>query len=101
VFSLPGLPQGKPSSMRAPDLRRAACVRALLGKPDLLILERPEAGVYPAIMRALMSSLRAARLRGAAVLWTTDDWDVWKDPGIRPTMRCKMTGSQMSILPGE
>ena len=101
LFSLPGLPQGRPSSMRAPDLRRAACVRALLGEPELLILERPTAGVYPAIMPALMAGVRSARSRGAAVLWTTDNWDVWNDPGIKPTIRCKMTGSQMSILPGE
>lgn len=101
LFSLPGLPQGKPSSMRAPDLRRAACVRALLGKPELLILERPTAGVYPAIMPALMTAVRGAREHGAAILWTTDNWDLWNDPGVNPTIRCKMTGSQMSILHGE
>jgi len=101
LFSLPGLPQGKPSSMRAPDLRRAACVRAFLGKPELLILERPTAGVYPAIMPALVTVVRAARARGAAILWTTDDWEVWKDPGIKPTIRCKMTGSQMTLLSGD
>jgi phospholipid/cholesterol/gamma-HCH transport system ATP-binding protein len=100
-FSLPGLPQGKPSSMRASDLRRAACVRALLGTPDLLILERPTAGVYPAIMPALMTGVQAARSRGAAILWTTENWEVWNDPGIRATFRCKMTGSQLSVLPGD
>ena len=99
-FSLPGLPQCKPSDMRAPDLRRAACVRAFLGQPELLILERPTAGVYPDIMPALMASVQAARSRGATVLWTTDDWEVWNDPGIKPTIRGAMTGSQMSILPG-
>ncbi len=100
-FSLPGLPQGRPSGMRAPDLRRAACVRAFLGKPELLILERPTAGVYPAIMPALMAGVRKARSQGAAILWTTDNWEVWNDPGINPTLRCKMTGSQMSILGGD
>jgi len=99
-FTLPGLPQGKPSDMRAPDLRRAACVRAFLGRPELLILERPTAGVYPEIMPALMTSVRAAQSHGATVLWTTDDWEVWNDPGIKPTIRYAMTGSQMSILPG-
>lgn len=100
-FALPGLPQGKPAAMRAPDLRRAACVRALLGEPELLILERPNKGVYPEIMPALMASLRAARTRGAAVLWITDDWDVWNDPGIKPTIRGLMAGSQMSVLSGD
>jgi phospholipid/cholesterol/gamma-HCH transport system ATP-binding protein len=99
-FSLPGLPQGKASAMRAPDLRRAACVRAFLGHPEMLILERPTAGVYPEIMPALMASVRAARSRGAAVLWTTDDPQVWNDPGIKPTVRGAMTGSQLRFLPG-
>ena len=100
LFALPGLPQGKPSDMRAPDLRRAACVRAFLGEPQLLILERPTAGVYPEIMPPLMASVRAARSRGAAVLWTTDDWNVWNDAGIKPTIRGAMTGSQMTIQAG-
>jgi phospholipid/cholesterol/gamma-HCH transport system ATP-binding protein len=100
-FGLPGLPRSPPSGMRAPDLRRAACVRAFLGQPELLILERPTAGVYPAIMPALMAGVRKARERGAAVLWTTEDWEVWNDAGISPTMRCKMTGSQMSLMGGD
>ncbi len=100
-FSLPGLPQGKPSGMNAADLRRAACARAFMGQPELLILERPTAGIYPEIMPALMASVRAALARGAAVLWTTDDWEVWNDPGIKATNRYAMTGSQMSLLPGD
>jgi len=99
-FSLPGLPLGKPSEMRAPDLRRSACVRAFLGEPQLLILERPSAGIYPVIMPALMASVRAARERGAAVLWTTDNAEELRDPGIKPTMCCSMAGSQMSVLSG-
>ena len=99
-FSLPGLPLGKPSQMLAPDLRRAACVRALLGTPQLLILERPTTGVYPEIMPALMTSVGAARARGAAVLWTTDNTDEWNDAGIQSTIHCTMTGSQLSVLPG-
>ncbi len=100
TFSLPGLPQGQSSTMRPADLRRAGCVRALLGKPALLILERPTAGVYPEMMPALMTCLSAARSRGTAVLWTTEDWEVWNDSGIRPTLRSTMSGPQMSILPG-
>ena len=101
LFSLPGLPRGRPSELRAPDLRRAACVRAFLGKPELLILERPTAGVYPSIMPALMTAIRSARARGAAVLWTSDDWALWNDPGVKASARCKMTGSQLSSLAGE
>ncbi|WP_418317111.1 ATP-binding cassette domain-containing protein [Piscinibacter sakaiensis] len=100
-FSLPGLPLGKPSAMRAPDLRRAACVRAFLGKPELLILERPTTGIHPEIMPALIASVRAARERGAAVLWTTDNPAELHDPAIRATIVCTMTGSQMSSRTAE
>jgi hypothetical protein len=48
-----------------------------------------------------MASVRAARSCGAAVLWTTDNIEELNDAGIRPTMCCTMTGSQMSILAGE
>lgn len=98
LFSLPGLPRGPSANMRRQDLRRAACVRALLGKPTLLILERPTAAVYPAIMPALMTSVGVARSRGSAVLWTTADRDVWNDAGIRPTARATMSGSQLCLM---
>ncbi len=61
AYSLPGLPKGRSSNVRRQDLRRAACVRAFLGKPALLILEEPTAGVYSEIMPALMTSVRSAR----------------------------------------
>jgi phospholipid/cholesterol/gamma-HCH transport system ATP-binding protein len=98
LFSLPGLPSGPSTSMRRQDLRGAACVRALLGKPTLLILERPTASVYPTIMPALMTSIGVARSRGSAVLWTTADREVWNDPGIRPTARASMSGSQLCLI---
>ncbi len=100
LFSLPGLPQGSSSAVRRQDLQRAACVRAFLGKPQLLILEEPTAGLYPQIMAPLMASVRAARARGASVLWTTADANVWNDRGIIATYRCTMSGPQMRVSPG-
>jgi phospholipid/cholesterol/gamma-HCH transport system ATP-binding protein len=100
IFALPGLPQGFSSTVRRQDLQRAACVRAFLGQPRLLILEEPTSGVHPQIMPALMSTIRAARARGAAVLWMTSDQNVWNDPGVPATLRCTMSGSQMRVSTG-
>ena len=95
-FALPGLPRGLPTDVRRQDLRRAACVRALMGEPRLLLLEEPTDGVYPEIMPSLVNALRGARRRGAAVMWLTADGRVWNDAGIRPTAKYLMTGSQMT-----
>ena len=41
TFGLPGLPRRYPAESRPQDLSRAACVRALLGSPRFIILEKP------------------------------------------------------------
>jgi phospholipid/cholesterol/gamma-HCH transport system ATP-binding protein len=101
MFGLPGLPRGRPAQTRIPDLQRASCVRAFLGTPDLILLERPAQSVYPEIMPPLINAVRSARGRGAAVLWLTDTPAVWSDRGIRPTWRCVMSGAQMLAQPAE
>jgi phospholipid/cholesterol/gamma-HCH transport system ATP-binding protein len=95
VLGLPGLPRVSPARARRQDLRMAACVRAFLGEPDLLILESPTEDLYSEIMPGLMRAIRAARQRGATVLWLTADAAVWNEPGVRPTVRCVMSGSQL------
>ena len=97
AMGLPGLPRGQPWQGRRHDLRRAACVRALLGQPILLLLERPTSGGLTDLFSALVNQLRAARARGAAVLWMTDDPREWADVGLRPTFRGRMVGPQIMI----
>ena len=95
AFGLPGLPLGLPSTVRGKDLARAACVRAFMGRPDLLLLERPTEGVYPELLPPLLNMLRGARDRGAAVFWLTDNPDVWDNSAIHATMRARMYGGRM------
>ena len=95
TFGLPGLPRRLPAELRAPDLGRAACVRAFLGDPLLVVLERPTRDLYPDVMAPLINTIQAARARGAAILWSTTDTRVWSDRGIRPTGRFRMAGSQL------
>jgi phospholipid/cholesterol/gamma-HCH transport system ATP-binding protein len=97
MFGLPGLPRGRPAKLRRQDLRKAACVRAFLGQPRLLLLENPTREIYVDSMTPLVNLVRGARQRGAAVLWTTDEMEVWNDSGLRATWRGEMFGSQMHL----
>jgi len=101
LFGLPGLPRGRPGSTRRLDLQKAACVRAFLGHPQLVLLERPTRGVYADLIAPLVNVVQAARRRGAAVLWTTDDQQVWSNRGLRATTRAKMFGSQLHLMEPE
>lgn len=95
MFGLPGIPRDRPHQIRPTDLQRAACVRAFLGKPKLLILERPTSLVSLDILPPLVNAVRNARAGGAAVLWLTEDQMVWKDSACRPTHKFMMAGSNM------
>lgn len=101
IFGLPGLPRGKPASVRRWDLRKAACVRAFLGRPILIILEPPARGVYADLLAPLISAVQSARGRGAAVLWTINSQQIWSQPGIRATMRARMFGSELHAMKTE
>ncbi|HTL16602.1 MAG TPA: hypothetical protein VL793_05160 [Patescibacteria group bacterium] len=98
MFGLPGLPRGRPGKMRRWDLRKAACIRAFLGKPKLIILEQPVRGVYADFLAPIVNAVRSARTHGAAVLWTVTDPQIWNHPGIQATTRAKMFGSELHGL---
>ena len=93
-FLLPGLPLGRPDRYRRQDLQKAACVRAFMGRPALILLERPTNDIYADVMSPLANAVYAARRRGAAVLWTTDERRVWDDAGLRPTRRALISAAQ-------
>ncbi len=95
MFGLPGLPRGRPGKVRRWDLRKAACVRAFLGQPRLIILEQPVRGIYADFMAPLLHAVLSARTQGAAVLWTVTDPQIWNHPGIRATTRARMLGSEL------
>jgi phospholipid/cholesterol/gamma-HCH transport system ATP-binding protein len=98
VFGLPGLPRGRPGSMRRWDLRKAACIRAFLGQPALLIIEQPAHGVFADLMAPLVNAIQSARRRGAAVLWTVSDPKIWNHSGIHATTRARMFGSELNAV---
>jgi phospholipid/cholesterol/gamma-HCH transport system ATP-binding protein len=95
-FSLPGLPSGPARLLSEPDLLRAACVRAFLGDPRLLMLELPLAAQQDDLLPALLSAGAEARGRGAAVVWLAALSPAMRDPSIRPTQRLRLTDVGMA-----
>ena len=90
AFGLPGLPLVRPGELAAGDLARAACVRAFLGDPALVLLESPVQGRFTNLMPPLLNALAAARDGGAAAVWFTRSDLVWRDTSIPATMRLRL-----------
>lgn len=90
-FAMPGIPLGYPSEYGEEVLRRAACVRAFLGEPLMVVLQVPTRGVYSRILPGLINAAREARNRGAAVIWLTAEREVWRDMTIPASSCYRMT----------
>ena len=94
-FGLPGLPLGLPGDLTAADLQRAACVRAFLGRPSLILLEEPTSGIFLEVISALMRAVREARQRGAAVIWLTRKERIWNDQTLPVTRRYRLVAKKL------
>lgn len=90
-FGLPGLPLARPGRLPPLDLLRAACVRAFLGQPVLLLLEIGlEEPPPPELLGPLLRAIGEARGRGAACLWLTGSHRLWRDPAIPAAQRLRL-----------
>ena len=94
-FGLPGVPVGHPDDLMRIDLQRAACVRAFIGQPLLIVLEDPASGKFSMIKPKLIDAIRNAREYGAAVVWLTSENNVWRDQTIPATSRYRLIGSTL------
>jgi phospholipid/cholesterol/gamma-HCH transport system ATP-binding protein len=91
AFGLPGLPMARPEELRFEDLVRAACVRAFLGEPRLVILKSEELDLVPDLGPALLNAVTAMRDRQAATIWLMPSHAVWNDQSVPATMRLRLT----------
>jgi len=94
-FGLPGLPTGLPDDVMRADNQRAACIRAFLGQPALILLEEPSFGVYPEILPPLINAIRKACDRGSGVIWLTLEDRVWNDPMLPASHRYRLTARKL------
>jgi phospholipid/cholesterol/gamma-HCH transport system ATP-binding protein len=91
-FGLPGVPLARPAMIADSDRLRAGLVRAFLGRPRLVVLEHVAQLADADMMERLVNVVRAARDRGAAVLWLTLDSRVWRDSSLPVTRRLRIIG---------
>lgn len=63
------VPEGRPARVPHARLQEMQWVRAFLGDPELIVLERPMAGVPSSRLEALAAEVARATRRGGAVLW--------------------------------
>lgn len=98
-FGLDELPDRRRPLVARLDLRVFALVRALLGAPRLLLLERPLRDSPESFFDPLAACLAEARAGGAAVLWTTDSTRVFEDPRWEPTLRLRVEAPRLVPVP--
>lgn len=90
-LGLTALPSGRPAFVERGLLLRAQWVRALMGAPTLLLLERPARDLSAAQAEPLIQAINRRReQRGLAVLWLTDSHERLNDSALRPTLKCAM-----------
>jgi ABC-2 type transport system ATP-binding protein len=71
LAGLTGLERRRCSALSGGQQRRLQFALAIVGRPDLLILDEPSVGLDLEARRALWTTIRALRDRGATVLLTT------------------------------
>lgn len=97
-FGLPGLPAGPARLLTDTDLLRAACVRAFLGQPRLVILELPVNAQQDDLVPALLKVGAEARGQGVTLIWLASAGPVLRDRSIRPTHRLRLSDARLASL---
>lgn len=95
-FGLPGLPMGPARRLTDPDLLRAACVRAFLGRPRLVILELPSTSQDDALLKAVLEVGTQARGEGATIMWLATPGLALRLWSARATHRLRLSDSGLT-----
>ncbi len=99
-LGLPGLPLVRPDRLSEGDLIRAACVRAFLGEPGLLLLENPVTAEHGELIDPLLDLLSQALDRGAAAICFTRDVPLWQAQNFPVTHRLHLLEDGLSPRSG-
>jgi phospholipid/cholesterol/gamma-HCH transport system ATP-binding protein len=94
-FGLAGLPLQMPEGCVAADLEAAACVRAFLGRPRLVVLEHPLQYADSPLGAPIMQAIQQLRRRGGAALWFTEHLGLFLDASIPADVRLRVVGNHL------
>ncbi|MBU0714834.1 MAG: hypothetical protein KJ964_05715 [Verrucomicrobia bacterium] len=97
-FNLEALPAARPAQLPRRDLRRCEWIRAFLGRPQLVLLERPMKGVPLEFLPRLIGAAKETVARGAALIWLTDEDQVWQNPDLWDATRYTMRGQTLTTV---
>ncbi|MCX6906377.1 MAG: hypothetical protein NTW03_23440, partial [Verrucomicrobia bacterium] len=97
-FNLEALPAVRPAQLPRRDLRRCEWIRAFLGRPKLVLLERPMKGVPLEFLPRLIGAAKEAMAHGTALLWLTDEDQVWQNPSLWDATRYVMHGQTLTTV---
>ena len=97
-LGMSGLPLLRPDLVRSVERKKYQWVRAFVGRPRLILLECPEAGVRGSDVDSLFSLVDAAREGGCAVVWVTVDESVFSGKDIEISKSYKMNDSEMTLM---
>lgn len=93
-FGMDSIPAARPSRVHAMVLRKLEWVRAFVGDPDLILLERPLFGAPRADAPKLIEAVCEAARRGVAVVWLNDDVRLMECRELGAVRRFRMNGDK-------
>ncbi len=97
-FGRDALPAMRPAWAPRHELIIAQWVRALLGEPELLIMERATRDATHEECAQLVEAAEEHRRRGAALIWLSSDERFLNNQSLAPTVRAKMKGERWEIV---
>jgi phospholipid/cholesterol/gamma-HCH transport system ATP-binding protein len=92
------LPAGPARRLTEADLLRAACVRAFLGRPRLVILELPATMQRDDLLPALLEVGAEARGQGLTMMWLAGAGPALRNRSVRATQRLRLTDTGLTTI---
>lgn len=97
-FGLDGIPEGRPARIHPMTLRKLEWVRAFMGTPALIVLERPLLGAPKGDAARLFEAVCAASDRGVSLIWVTNEERVWECPAMKTARRFRLDKESLTAV---